>query len=238
MRKQSIFHVKTKLPSYLTRKSTYVNVILCLSSLAHIDGWHHKGTISTKAVFEQIENREDHMSNYVDIRHLCGQHRHLSTTIYWQNHDNANNLNKTRPSVQLRKWRLTLISVSLRWDPDDVPHCRILPPDKTEWRLISATLCGRRRCFVTDQLWLMTHIWEEEEEEEEEDYKQCKLNLMKQKPGSGHLLCHPTRKRIRSILLFRGPTIMSNTLQRHRTELNKKQKQKQQNRRQSVVAGR
>ena len=26
-------------------------------------------------------------------------------------------------------------------DPDDVPHCRILSPDKTEWRLISATLC-------------------------------------------------------------------------------------------------
>jgi len=29
-----------------------------------------------------------------------------------------------------------------RRDSDDVSHCRILPPDKTEWRLISATLCG------------------------------------------------------------------------------------------------
>ena len=43
--------------------------------------------------------------------------------------------------------------VSLWRDPDDVPHCRILFPDKTEWQLISATLCGWRRCFVADQLW-------------------------------------------------------------------------------------
>ena len=41
-------------------------------------------------------------------------------------------------------------SVSLWWDPDDVPHCRILSPDKTEWWLISATLCGWRCCFVAD----------------------------------------------------------------------------------------
>ena len=45
---------------------------------------------------------------------------------------------------------------------NDVSHCRILSPDKTEWRLISATLCGWRRCFVADQLWLMTHIREED----------------------------------------------------------------------------
>jgi len=36
-------------------------------------------------------------------------------------------------------------------------------PDKTEWRLISATLCGWRCCFVADQLWLMKRIREEEE---------------------------------------------------------------------------
>jgi len=53
-------------------------------------------------------------------------------------------------------------SVSLWWDPDDVPHCRILSPDKTEWRLISATLCGWGRCFVADQLWFITRIREEE----------------------------------------------------------------------------
>ena len=52
-------------------------------------------------------------------------------------------------------------SVSLWRDPDDVPHCRILSHDKTEWRLILATLCGWRRCCVADQLWLMTSIRKE-----------------------------------------------------------------------------
>jgi len=52
-------------------------------------------------------------------------------------------------------------SVSLWRDPDDVSHCRILSPDKTEWRLISATLCGWRRRFVADQLWFMTRIRED-----------------------------------------------------------------------------
>ena len=46
---------------------------------------------------------------------------------------------------------------------DDVSHCWILSPDKTEWRLISATLCGWGRCFVADQWWLMTRIREEED---------------------------------------------------------------------------
>jgi len=54
-------------------------------------------------------------------------------------------------------------SVSLWRDPDDVSHCRILSPDKTEWRLISDTLCGWRHCFVADQLWLMSRIGEEED---------------------------------------------------------------------------
>ena len=36
-------------------------------------------------------------------------------------------------------------SVSLWRDPDDVSHCRILSPDKTEWQLTSATLCGRTK---------------------------------------------------------------------------------------------
>ena len=50
-----------------------------------------------------------------------------------------------------------------------VERCRrclmlsILSPDKTEWLLISATFCGWRRCFVADQLWLMTRIREEED---------------------------------------------------------------------------
>ena len=57
-----------------------------------------------------------------------------------------------------RQW-----SVSLWRDPDDVSHCRILSPDKTEWRLIWATLCRWGRCFMADQLWFMTRIREEEE---------------------------------------------------------------------------
>ena len=60
------------------------------------------------------------------------------------------------------KWRLTDTDLCyLSQDPDDVSHCQILSPDKTEWRLIPATLCGWRRCFVADQLWLMTRIREE-----------------------------------------------------------------------------
>ena len=53
--------------------------------------------------------------------------------------------------------------VSLWRDPDcRVPHCRILSPDKTEWWLISATLCRWRRCFVADQLWLWLETCESE----------------------------------------------------------------------------
>jgi len=60
--------------------------------------------------------------------------------------------------VTYRHWFMSL------WrDPDYVSHCRIPSPDKTEWRLISATLCGWRRCFVADQLWFVTRIREEEE---------------------------------------------------------------------------
>ena len=55
-------------------------------------------------------------------------------------------------------------SVSLRQDPDNVPYFRTLSPNKTEWWLISATLCRWRRCFTADQLWFMTRIHEEEAE--------------------------------------------------------------------------
>jgi len=50
------------------------------------------------------------------------------------------------PDPTYRLW-----SVSLWRDPDDVSHCRILFADKTEWRLVSATLCRWGRCFVADQ---------------------------------------------------------------------------------------
>jgi len=48
-------------------------------------------------------------------------------------------------------------SVSLRWDPDDVPRCRISPLTKLN------TLCRWRCCFLADQSWFMTRIWEEED---------------------------------------------------------------------------
>jgi len=51
--------------------------------------------------------------------------------------------------VTYRHW-----SVSLWWDPDDLPHCWILSSDKTDWWFISATLCGWKRCFVAEQLGL------------------------------------------------------------------------------------
>ena len=61
-----------------------------------------------------------------------------------------------------RKWRLS--------DTDLCPcggrprRCLTLSnPDKTEWGLISATLCGWRRYFVADQLWFMTRLREEED---------------------------------------------------------------------------
>jgi len=55
-------------------------------------------------------------------------------------------------------------SVSLWQDSDDVPHCQILSSDKAEWQRILGALCRWRRCFLADQLWFMTRIWEEEEE--------------------------------------------------------------------------
>jgi len=79
----------------------------------------------------------------------------LCWTVYTWNRDTAC---LQKEMATYRHW-----SVTLWWDPDDFQHCRILSPDKTEWRLISATLCGWRRCFVADQLWFMTRIREEED---------------------------------------------------------------------------
>jgi len=79
-------------------------------------------------------------------------------------------------------------SVSLWRDPDDVPHCRILSHDKTEWWLISATLCGWRRCFVVDQLWLTTRI----REEEEVDPSKCVGFSMQARLPSYHVSLGPT----------------------------------------------
>ena len=49
-------------------------------------------------------------------------------------------------------WNLVLW-LGLPISRTDVSHCRILSPDKTEWWLISATLCRWGRRFMADQLW-------------------------------------------------------------------------------------
>ena len=87
-------------------------------------------------------------------------------------------------------WKeLTVVLVSLWRDPDDVSHCRIQSPDKTEWRLISATLCGWGHCFVADQLWLMTRIREEEEEDwKESTFPQTFIRFWRGPPYWRHAL--------------------------------------------------
>jgi len=53
--------------------------------------------------------------------------------------------------------------VSLQWETNDVPHCRLLSSDEVKWRLVSATLCWRWSHYLADQLWLLMHAQEEEE---------------------------------------------------------------------------
>jgi len=72
-------------------------------------------------------------------------------------------LHRTETMRCLQKEMATYRHWSVSLWTDDVSYCRILSPDKTEWRLISATLCGRRRCFVADQLCFVTRIREEED---------------------------------------------------------------------------
>ena len=63
-------------------------------------------------------------------------------------------------TLEIELWCIFVSRLSLK-SVHCVSHCPILSPDKTEWRLISATLCGWRRCFVADELWLMKRIQEE-----------------------------------------------------------------------------
>ena len=94
------------------------------------------------------------------LQWLVSGHRHPAATVVSAesfSHGTGTLRCLQKEMATYRHW-----SVSLWRDPDDVSHCRILSPDKTEWRLISATLCGWRRCFVADQLWLMTRIRKED----------------------------------------------------------------------------
>ena len=97
-------------------------------------------------------------------------------------------------------------SVSLWRDPDDVSHCRIPSPDKTEWRLISATLCGWGRCFVADQLCLMTRIREEEEDRRWHVILHQSAKCYPNRTAHSRKItsCRFSRRQISAVLDFRG----------------------------------
>ena len=61
---------------------------------------------------------------------------------------------------------------------------RVLSPDKTEWQLISATLCRWRRCFVADQLWLMTRVREEKWNQSGTSTRLCGQCVVEHKPDT------------------------------------------------------
>ena len=62
-----------------------------------------------------------------------------------------------------RKWRLTDTDLCPCGETQMMSQIVESCPLTNEWRLISATLCGWRCCFVADQLWLMKCIQEEVE---------------------------------------------------------------------------
>jgi len=65
-----------------------------------------------------------------------------------------------------RKWRLSDTDLCHCGETQTMSHIfKFCPlgPDKTEWRLISGTLCRWRRCFVAVQLSSMTRIREVED---------------------------------------------------------------------------
>ena len=80
-----------------------------------------------------------------------------------------------------RKWRLTDTDLCPCDETQTMFHIVESCPDKIEWRLISATLCGWRRCFVADQLWFMTRI------RDEEDYHATGLYNLAQSPSEAEL---------------------------------------------------
>jgi len=76
----------------------------------------------------------------------------LCILVYWCLHNTAlsylSELLQLAADVDDRRCLHSASSMTLV--TSDVPHCRILSPDKTEWWLISATLCGWRHCFMAD----------------------------------------------------------------------------------------
>ena len=63
-----------------------------------------------------------------------------------------------------RKWQLADTNLCPCGETQTMSHIvEFCPPDKTEWRLIPATLSKCRRCFLADQLRFMTRIREGED---------------------------------------------------------------------------
>ena len=72
-----------------------------MNKTLHIGGLHHKGTTSTKPVFEKITKYKGRMSRYVDIQHLCLMTLACTMTIVDKSIIFFNDVNKTRTSVEL-----------------------------------------------------------------------------------------------------------------------------------------
>jgi len=94
------------------------------------------------------------------ISHLL--HHFLSSALAWRHTSSNSVTNNYCCGACRRKWQLTDTDLCPCGETQTMSHIVESCPDKTEWQLISATLCGWRRCFVVDQLWLMKCIREEE----------------------------------------------------------------------------
>ena len=93
------------------------------------------------------------------ISHLL--HHFLSSALAWRHTSSNSVTNNYCCGACRRKWQLTDTDLCPCGETQTMSHIVESCPDKTEWQLISATLCGWRRCFVVDQLWLMKCIREE-----------------------------------------------------------------------------
>jgi len=122
------------------------------ASLPTLQAHHQTQPLSNTNTYMQTDKRRQYQASSSRMRvmnHNC--HEPPSATVVSDepfSHGTETLRCLQKEMATYRHW-----SVSLWRDPDDVSHCRILSPDKTEWWLISATLCRWRRCFVADQLW-------------------------------------------------------------------------------------
>jgi len=57
-----------------------------------------------------------------------------------------------------RKWRLTDTDLCPCGETQTMSHIVKSCPDKTEWQLISVTLCGWRRCFIPEEEEVMIYF--------------------------------------------------------------------------------